>query len=77
MLEDKNGRGQTTFSLEIGKKFNFSKIYRQIFFIIKTKSFMNFFELKKVWLIQENILWSKEIDLFRLKKKLLNLQNFL
>ena len=37
----------------------------------------NFFELKKVLLIQKNGLWSKEIDLFTLKKILLNEQNFL
>ena len=37
----------------------------------------NFFELKKVFLIQKNVLWSKEIDLFTLKKIFLNQQNFL
>ena len=37
----------------------------------------NFFELKKVLLIQKNCLWSTEIDLFTLKKKFLNEQNFL
>ena len=37
----------------------------------------NFFKLKKVFLIQKNVLWSKEIDLFTLKKIFLNQQNFL
>ena len=37
----------------------------------------NFFELKKVLLIQKNCLWSKEIDLFTLKNSFLNQQNFL
>ena len=37
----------------------------------------NFFELKKVLLIQKNVLWSKEIDLFTFKKIFLNQQNFL
>ena len=36
----------------------------------------NFFELKKVFLIQKNLLWVKEIDLFKLKKTFLNQQNF-
>ena len=36
----------------------------------------NFFELKKVLLIQENFLSFKEIDFFTLKKTLLNQQNF-
>ena len=35
-----------------------------------------FFELKKVLLIQKNLLWSKEIDLFTLKNIFLNQQNF-
>ena len=37
----------------------------------------NFFELKKVLLIQKKFLWSLEIDLFTLKKIFLNQQNFL
>ena len=37
----------------------------------------NFFELKKVLLIQKKFLRSKEIDLFTLKKFFLNQQNFL
>ena len=37
----------------------------------------NFFELKQVFLIKKNCLWSKEIDLFTLKKQILNQQNFL
>ena len=35
----------------------------------------NFFELKKVLLIKKKFLWSKEIDLFTLKKIFLNQQN--
>ena len=37
----------------------------------------NFFELKKVLLIQKCFLWFKGIDLFTLKRKNLNQQNFL
>ena len=37
----------------------------------------NFYALKKVLLIQKKILWSKEIDLFKLKKTFVNQQNFL
>ena len=37
----------------------------------------NFFELKKVFSIQKNVLWSKEIDLFTLNTIFLNQQNFL
>ena len=37
----------------------------------------NFFDLKKVLLIQKNVLWSKEIDLFRLKNIFFNQPNFL
>ena len=36
----------------------------------------NFFELKKVLLIQKNVPWFKEIDLFSLKNIFLNQQNF-
>ena len=35
----------------------------------------NFFESKKVLLIPENFLWSKEIDLFTLKNNFLNEKN--
>ena len=44
------------------------------FFDIQSKK--NFFELKKFLLIQKKFLWSKKTDLFRLKKKILNQQNF-
>ena len=37
----------------------------------------NFFELKKLLLIQKKFLWSKEIDLFTLKKMFLNQQKCL
>ena len=37
----------------------------------------HFIQLKKVFSIQKTCLWSKEIDLFTLKKIFLNLQNFL
>ena len=37
----------------------------------------NFFELKKFLVIQKKFLWSKEIDLFRLKNIFLNQPNFL
>ena len=37
----------------------------------------NFFEAKKVSIIQKNALWSKEIDLFTLKEIFSNQQNFL
>ena len=37
----------------------------------------HFFELKEVLLIQKKSLWSKEIDLYTLKKKFLNQQDFL
>ena len=53
-----------------------------IFYTEKTVSLIygkrkNFFELKKVLLIQKKILWSKEINLFTSKKVFLNQQNFL
>ena len=44
---------------------------------VSLKQRKNFFELKKVLLIQKNVLSSKEIDLFILKKIFLNHQNFL
>ena len=47
---------------------------RNIFFIFGQRK--NFFELKKVLLIQKKFPWSKEIDLFTLKKILLGQQNF-
>ena len=45
------------------------------FFDIRSKKF--FFELKKVLLIEKNVLWSNEIDLFILKNIFLNQQNCL
>ena len=42
----------------------------------RIRSKKNFFELKKVLLIQKNLFWSKEIDFFTFKKNFLNQQNF-
>ena len=45
-----------------------------LWYTIKTKT--KFFELKKVLLIQKNVLWSKEIDLFKLKNIFLDDKTF-
>ena len=60
----------------------FGPNFRDILYTEKTVSLIygqwkNFFELKKVFLIQKFFLWSKEIDLFVLKTFFLKRQIFL
>ena len=71
-------------NLKLMNNFNyiFSNIQNLYLHTKKTVSLIygqrnDLFELKKVLLIQKNVLWSKEIDLFTLKNFFLNLQNFL
>ena len=46
----------------------FENVHWESGFFLYTAYRNNFFELKKALLIQKKILWSKEIDLFTLKK---------